>query len=312
METLTSMLLWTHLHTMLSSTLHPKKMPKIHSQYYLITGLLNFCIPNILVTDSGKEYINAEFTQFCRTYVQFKLRTPYALWSNRLVENSNRQLNTFLRTVLDSQYDTWSHKVKVVPFAFNSQVRNNMKLSLYELVFGQKPKKSIMFNLSSTTDSLGNCKTTENSPCKSLPNHTPTDHLGHHPQIIKLQKRTFAHWFLNREKIHSEVYKEVNIYLNQNKHLRTFIKRRSNGAATQNKCLCFSCKQNQTNWSIKKIQPQKIGPYQITDTPTLVTYKLEDFSGKQITRHRSNMVHITPKNFLFKNKWRNISRIIPF
>ena len=177
-----------------------------------------------------------------------------------------------------------------------------MKLSLYELVFGQKPKKSIMFNLSSTTDSLGNCKTTENSPCKSLPNHTPTDHLGHHPQIIKLQKRTFAHWFLNREKIHSEVYKEVNIYLNQNKHLRTFIKRRSNGAATQNKCLCFSCKQNQTNWSIKKIQPQKIGPYQITDTPTLVTYKLEDFSGKQITRHRSNIVSYYPKELFVQEQ----------
>ena len=40
----------------------------------------------------------------------------------------------------------------------------------------------------------------------------------------------------------------------------------------------------------KKIQPQKVAPYKIIDTPTLVTYKLEDFSGKQITRHRSNIV----------------------
>ena len=63
-----------------------------------------------------------------------------------------------------------------------------MTLSQYELVFGQKPKKPIMFNLSSTTDSLGNCKTKENSPCISLPNHTHTDHLDHHPQIKKLQK----------------------------------------------------------------------------------------------------------------------------
>ena len=29
------------LHTMLSSILHPKMMSQIHSQYYLITGLLN-------------------------------------------------------------------------------------------------------------------------------------------------------------------------------------------------------------------------------------------------------------------------------
>ena len=66
-----------------------------------------------------------------------------------------------------------------------------------------------MFNLSSTTDGLGNCKPTENSPCNSLPNQTHTDHLGHHPQIKKLQKGTFAHWFLNGEKTHSEVYNEV-------------------------------------------------------------------------------------------------------
>ena len=39
-----------------------------------------------------------------------------------------------------------------------------------------------------------------------------------------------------------------------------------------------------------KIQPQKIGLYKIIDIRTLVTYKLEDFSGKQITRHRSNIV----------------------
>ena len=189
METLTSMLLWTHSHTVL--------------------------------------FTHGKFTHFCSSKnVQFKPRTPYALWSNGLVEDSNRQLNTILRTVLDSQYDTWSHNVKVFPFAFNSHVRTNMNLSPYEHVFGQKPKKPKMFNLSSTKDSLGNCKPRENSPCNSLPNHTHTDHLGHHPQIKKFQKGTFAHWFLNREKIHSEVYNEVHNYLNQNKHLRTFINRR--------------------------------------------------------------------------------------
>ena len=83
-------------------------------------GIVKFGIPDILVTDNGIEYINREFTHFCRTYnVQFKPRTLYAPWCNGLVENSNRQLNTFLRTVLNSQYDTRSHKVKVFPFAFN-------------------------------------------------------------------------------------------------------------------------------------------------------------------------------------------------
>ena len=111
--------------------------------------ITKFGIADIMVTDNGNEYMNGEFKHFCRTYnVQFKPPTPYAPWSNGPVERSNRQLNTFLRTVLDTQYDIWSQKVKVFPFAFNSQVRTNMNLSPYELVFGQKPKKPIMFNLS--------------------------------------------------------------------------------------------------------------------------------------------------------------------
>ena len=118
-----------------------------------------------------------------------------------------------------------------------------------------------------------------------------TDQLRHHPQIEKLQKRTFAHCVLNREKIHSEVYNEVHNYLNQNKHLRTFINCRL-GTAQPLKINIYVLIVNKTTQIgvPKKIQPQKNGTYKIIDTPTLVTYKLEDFSGKQITRHRSNIV----------------------
>ena len=41
--------------------------------------IVKFGIPDILLTDSGNEYINGEFAHFCCTYnVQFKQRTPYA------------------------------------------------------------------------------------------------------------------------------------------------------------------------------------------------------------------------------------------
>ena len=42
-------------------------------------------------------------------------------------------------------------------------------------------------------------------------------------------------------------------------------------------------------------QPQKFSHYKNIDTPTMVTYKLEDFSGKQIHRHHSNVVPYYPK-----------------
>ena len=101
-----------------------------------------------------------------------------------------------------------------------------MTLSQYKLVFGQKPKRPIMSNLSSTIDSFGNCKPSLNSPCNSLPKHTHTYYLGHHPQIKKLLKGPFALLFLNRKKIHSKVYNEVFNHLNQIKHLHTFLNRR--------------------------------------------------------------------------------------
>ena len=157
--------------------------------------LVKFVIPDILVADNGNEFFNGEFVHFCRTYiVQFKPRTLYAPWSNGLVEISYSQLNTFLRTVLDTQNDTWSQKRKMFPFAFTSQVRTNINLSPYEIVLGQKTKRLILFNLPFTTDGFRNCKPSFISLCDSLPKHTHTDHLDHQPQIKKLQTGTFAHW----------------------------------------------------------------------------------------------------------------------
>ena len=45
-----------------------------------------------------------------------------------------------------------------------------------------------------------------------------------------------------------------------------------------------------------------MAPYKIIDTLTLVTYKLEDFSGKQITRHRSNIVPFYPRELFVQEQ----------
>ena len=56
-----------------------------------------------------------------------------------------------------------------------------------------------------------------------------------------------------------------------------------------------------------KLQPQKIELDKIIDIRTLVTYKLEDFSGKQITRHRSNIVPYYLKElFVQEQIWKYI------
>ena len=78
-------------------------------------GIVKLGISDILVIDNGNEYFNGEFTLLCRLYnEQLKQRTPHAPWSIGLVENSNRQLNTIVLTVLESQNGIWSQKVKTI------------------------------------------------------------------------------------------------------------------------------------------------------------------------------------------------------
>ena len=127
----------------------------------------------------------------------------------------------------------------------------------------------------------------------------PNIHLGHHPQTKKLQKGTFAHWFLIREKTHSEVYNEVHNYLILNKNIRTFINGRF-GTAQPLKLNTYVMVVNKATQICvsKKLQPQKTGPYKIINTPTLVTYILEDFLGKQITRHRKKYCTILSQRTL--------------
>ena len=47
----------------------------------------------------------------------------------------------------------------------------------------------------------------------------------------------------------------------------------------------------------KKLQPLRKGPYQITDKPTEVTYKLTDSSKKEIIQHRNNLLPHYPKEY---------------
>ena len=85
--------------------LHPSPKNNATSALTLLFDhwVVKFRIPDSLVTDNGHELIKGDFAHFCRTNnVQFQTRTPYVSWSNGIVKNSNRQLNTFLRTVLDT------------------------------------------------------------------------------------------------------------------------------------------------------------------------------------------------------------------
>ena len=82
-------------------------------------------------------------------------------------------------------------------------------MSPYEVVFHQKPRKRTQVKLGRTTGELGNCNPSENSICKTQPTHTHLEQQFNHPKLSKLQKGTFAQWFLDKKKRFNEIYQTL-------------------------------------------------------------------------------------------------------
>ena len=184
--------------------------PVPHSNaYYAYTTLYEhwiakFGLPEILVTDNGTEFINNEIITLCHLYnIKHKPRTSHAPWTNGLVEGMNRSLQEYLRCIIngnDTKYTEWSADVKLFPLAYISQTTTTLGMSPNEVVFNQKPRKSIMFTANSHKNAQGYCQPRKDSICYNLPLHTHDEDHFHHPQILKLASDTHTKWILNRDK----------------------------------------------------------------------------------------------------------------
>ena len=121
-------------------------------------GITKFGPPVYLVTDRGSEYINSELANFSTTMgIRQSPRTPYAPWTNGLVENQNRSLGTHLRLFLHNTPENWSTQVHMYAYAHNSQPLSEMNLSPYEIVFHTLPRIPINFELNLQRDTYRNC-----------------------------------------------------------------------------------------------------------------------------------------------------------
>ena len=166
--------------------------------------IAKFGLPEVLVTDSGTEFINNEIITLCHLYnIKHKPRTSHAPWTNGLVEGMNRSLQEYLRCIIngnDTRYTEWSADVNLFPFAYNSQITTTLGMSPYKMVFNQKPRKPIMFTANSHKNTQGHCQPNKDSVCFNLPLHTHDEDHFHHPQIRNLASGTHTEWIFNRDK----------------------------------------------------------------------------------------------------------------
>ena len=180
---------------------------------------MKFGLPEEIRSDNGSEYINTEITHLCNYFeIRIKPSTTYEPWTNGLVEGTNRIIGQFIRTLLDENYHNWSRKAKFFPYEYNTQYQTRLDMSPYEVVFNRKPRKPTKIKLGSTTDEMENCNPTEKSACNTQPAHIHLEKQFSHPKIAKLQKETFAKWFLDKEKHYNDTCQTITKILQNKKN----------------------------------------------------------------------------------------------
>lgn len=100
--------------------------------------ILRYGIPNIIATDRGTEFVSATMEQVCKLLQIEKLTsTAYHHQSIGALENSHKNLNTFLRIQCSTQKETWSQWLPFWCYCFNNTIHTETKYTPFELVFGR-------------------------------------------------------------------------------------------------------------------------------------------------------------------------------
>ena len=255
--------------------------------------ITKFGPPVYIVTDRGTEYINSEFANLCTTMgIRQSPRTPYAPWTNGLVENQNRNLGTHLRLFLNNTPENWSTQVHMYAYAHNSQPLSELNLSPYEIVFHTIPRIPINFELNLQRDTYRNCTS---QYCQELPLHTHYDKSNLNPFFHKILSKPIPQWILATETAMIQIYHTV--YENT--------KRKINSFAYFNKTYhnprpldigTFVLKKNFLHVHFSdKLKPLRIGPFKIINKLSDITYEIVNQDGYTSHIHRNHLIPYYPK-----------------
>ena len=169
--------------------------------------ITKFGPPIYLVTDRGSEYIKFEFANLCTTMgIRPSPITPYAPWTNGLVENQNKNLGTHRRLCLRNTPEHWSTQVQLYAYAHNSQSLFELNLSLYEIVFHTIPRIPINFELNLQRDTYRNCTS---QYCQDLPLHAHYDKSNLNHFFHKILSKPIPQWILATETAMIQIYHTV-------------------------------------------------------------------------------------------------------
>ncbi|CAL2276958.1 unnamed protein product [Prunus armeniaca] len=96
-----------------------------------------FGIPNVIVTDNGRQFDNAKFKQFCcNLKIKLCIASPAHPQSNSQVEAVNKIIKKTLKTKLDKDKGCWPELLPEVLWAYRTTFRTSTGEILFSLSFG--------------------------------------------------------------------------------------------------------------------------------------------------------------------------------
>lgn len=100
--------------------------------------ILIYGVPNIILTDRGKEFTSELMTKFCKLLDITQMQsTAFHHQTLGMAENSHKNLGEYLRINANIKAGNWSDWIKYWCFGYNASVHISTTYTPYELMFGK-------------------------------------------------------------------------------------------------------------------------------------------------------------------------------
>ena len=117
--------------------------------------ICKYGVPEILVTDQGREFVNAVLEGLTEL-LQFKhmKTTPYHPQANGIIERANATLINILRTLVQENLTIWDTMLPIATYAYNTAYHRSIKESPFYLLYLRDPtfpfevkKEKVWYNI---------------------------------------------------------------------------------------------------------------------------------------------------------------------